>query len=467
MKKTFVSTFAAALIAASASTTFAAANPFEDVPIDHWAYDAIAQLAAEGVIEGYGDGTYRGDQEITRYEMAQMVARAMAKGGGNKALLDKLAAEFADELNSLGVRVAALEKKVDNVTWTGTVRYRYAVQRKKDDGVSERNTVQYMTLRLEPSMQINNHWSGHARIDYNADMNSAANVTGTSYVQTGEESTLPGLRVERVWAQGDYKNFQILLGKLPYVTNIDNGMVYDDNVAGGQLTFGNDVKATLTVGRSKRYDGVNASPDPNMLPTAKPEEHGYTGSYQAIEIYNDRAHKFTWGVGFHRWANQAAIEDEVGVSAINIWDIGLGYKFNKNISIHGAYAWTTSPGTEPAEPPSAEKPAGSPEEPSSSASKRAWSIELNYKGANPADKGSWGAFVAYRQLGHYAVIAPTYDAMGPGNKGVEMGVDYVFDKNIMGTVKYFFGKVMSDDYEVGAAPNESAYCFFGELNFFF
>ena len=48
-----------------------------------------------------------------------------------------------------------------------------------------------------------------------------------------------------------------------------------------------------------------------------------------------------------------------------------------------------------------------------------------------------------------------------------MGVDYVFDKNIMGTVKYFFGKVMSDDYEVGAAPNESAYCFFGELNFFF
>ena len=119
MKSAFASTCAAALLAASASTAFAAANPFEDVPADHWAYDAISQLAAEGVIEGYGDGSYRGDQAITRFEMAQMIARAMAKGGGNKALLDKLAAEFADELHQLGVRVANLEKKVDNMTWKG------------------------------------------------------------------------------------------------------------------------------------------------------------------------------------------------------------------------------------------------------------------------------------------------------------------------------------------------------------
>ena len=467
MRKAFLSTCAAALLVGATSTAFAATNPFEDVPADHWAYDAIAQLAADGVIEGYGDGTYRGDQEITRFEMAQMVARAMAKGGGNKAIIDKLAAEFADELNQLGVRVAALEKKVDNVKFEGTVRYRYALQRIKDNGVSARNTVQYMTLRLEPSMQIHEHWSGHARIDYNADMNTAENVTGASYIQTGEKSTLPGLRVERIWAQGDYKNFQILLGKLPYLTYIDNGMVYDDNVAGGQLTFGNKVKVTLTAGRSKHYDGLNASPDPNMLPGAKPEGHGTTGSYQAVELYNDRADKFTWGVGFHRWVNKEAGEDEVGMSALNLWDIGLGYKFDKNISIHGAYAWTTCPGTEPAELPTPENPQGSQEEPASSVSKRAWSIELDYKGADPADKGSWGAFVAYRQLGHYAVIAPTYDAIGAGQKGVELGVDYVFAKNLMGTVKYFFGKTMSDDYEADASPNESAYTFFGELNFFF
>ncbi len=68
MKKTLVSALTTALVVGAASTTFAAANPFEDVAADHWAYDAVAQLAADGVIEGYGDGTYLGDQEISRYE---------------------------------------------------------------------------------------------------------------------------------------------------------------------------------------------------------------------------------------------------------------------------------------------------------------------------------------------------------------------------------------------------------------
>ena len=66
MKKTLVSALTTALVVGAASTTFAAANPFSDVPRDHWAYDAVTQLAADGVIEGYGDGTYRGDRTITR-----------------------------------------------------------------------------------------------------------------------------------------------------------------------------------------------------------------------------------------------------------------------------------------------------------------------------------------------------------------------------------------------------------------
>ena len=123
MKKTLVSALTTALVVGAASTTFAAQNPFTDVPADHWAYDAVAQLAKDGVVTGYGDGTYKGDKQITRYEMAVMVARAMANSNGanvsgnDKALLDKLAAEFGDELNNLGVRVANLEKNADKVGW--------------------------------------------------------------------------------------------------------------------------------------------------------------------------------------------------------------------------------------------------------------------------------------------------------------------------------------------------------------
>ena len=175
MRSSFASALTAALLVGAASTAFAASNPFEDVPADHWAYDAISQLAADGVIEGYGDGTFRGNQEITRYEMAQMVARAMAKGGGDKALIDKLAAEYADELHSLGVRVSALEKKVDNVKWGGVLRYRYKTIRV--DGEDKKNS-QYVTLRLEPEARINEHWVGKARMEYNTDMDTARNSTG-------------------------------------------------------------------------------------------------------------------------------------------------------------------------------------------------------------------------------------------------------------------------------------------------
>ncbi len=445
MKKSIVSALTTALVIGATSTTFAAANPFEDVPADHWAYDAIAQLAADGVIEGYGDGTYRGDQEITRYEMAQMVARAMAKNasGVNKAMIDKLAAEFADELNSLGVRVANLEKKVDNVKWLGTVRYRYITDRHdltNLGGDSVKANAQYLTLRFEPEMQINKNWSGHARIDYNSDMNSAANTTGNAAdIETG------GIRVERMWVQGDYNNFQILLGRLPYVSFIDNGMFFDQNISGGQITVGSKIKGTVTVGR------YNYDPDTPVAQYTADNGFGPTGSYAGIEIYNDREDKITWGIGYHYLRHKQmynAMYGDTSKDAANVWDIGLGWQIDNNFNLNGAYAWNTS---------TDESVVGDD-------TKRAWTVELDYKGADPEDAGSWGAFVAYRKLGGQAVLAPTYDAIAAGQKGVEMGFDIVPMKNFQATFKYFTGKDMNGGNGIS---DNNANLFFTELNFFF
>lgn len=78
LKKVLCGALASVLTLGSASVTFAA-NPFSDVPAGHWAYKSVTKLALEGVIEGYGDGTFLGNRNITRYEMAQMIAKAMAK----------------------------------------------------------------------------------------------------------------------------------------------------------------------------------------------------------------------------------------------------------------------------------------------------------------------------------------------------------------------------------------------------
>lgn len=117
MKKILALVAVFALVA-FATPVFAAANPFMDVPMNHWAYDAIGQLAARGVLSGYPNGAYKGNQPMTRYEVASAVARALAVVDMTKAskqdveMLKKLVVEFKDELDALGVKVDQLDSRV-------------------------------------------------------------------------------------------------------------------------------------------------------------------------------------------------------------------------------------------------------------------------------------------------------------------------------------------------------------------
>ena len=110
-------------------TTVLGANPFTDVTPQEWAYQAVARLASQGVVNGYPDGTFQGGNNITRFEMAQMVAKALNQqermNGEQQAVLNKLAQEFSEELHNLGVRVENLERKVGNVSFTGEMRFRF------------------------------------------------------------------------------------------------------------------------------------------------------------------------------------------------------------------------------------------------------------------------------------------------------------------------------------------------------
>ncbi|MBE9566289.1 MAG: S-layer homology domain-containing protein [Proteobacteria bacterium] len=118
-----------------------AQQPFADVPLDHWAYNAVNRLAEAGLLEGYPDGTFRGRQSLTRYEFAQAIARAMdrleqmggvqgppgpagpagppAVAGGltpeQLVLLDRLSKEFAPELSALRADLDSLTSRVEDL----------------------------------------------------------------------------------------------------------------------------------------------------------------------------------------------------------------------------------------------------------------------------------------------------------------------------------------------------------------
>lgn len=413
MKKTMISALSMLLVSGISTVGFAAANPFADVPADHWAYDAVSQLAKDGVLEGYGDDTFRGEHSITRYEMAQMVAKAMARedraSAADKAAIDKLAAEFSDELNNLGVRVANLEKKTDNVRFTGEARYTYSSSRHQDKA---KTNVNETLLRLEPSAVINEHWTAKARIDYTIDMDKSSNSTSAT--------------VDRAWVEGKYNNFQVNLGKIPYFSRADHGMILDTSMSGAQVTFGKSLQTTLTAARYNQDQS----------------EFATTGDYRSIEVNYDNGGKFTAGAAYHFLGNSKLYHyySTVNDDAAKIWQVGMGWRFTPTASIYTTYSHDTAGHT-------------------LSELRRAWSIEADYKQVVPANKGSFGAYVAYRSLGDIAVIKPTYDGISVGQKGWELGLQYVPLKNILAKAVYFTGK------DIEADTNASK--LFGRLEFFF
>ena len=431
MKKTLVSALTTALVVGAASTTFAAANPFADVPADHWAYDAVAQLVQDGIINGYGDGTYVGDQNMSRYEMAQIVAKAMAKSdaadNNNKALIDKLAAEFSDELANLGVRVADLEAKTDNVKWEGLVRYDWNTTNFAAKGEHRDPEANVLKLRLEPTMTINENWTAHARID--------------ATFQKDDVSDDVKKDISQVWTEGQYGKFNVKLGRFGTFSDASHGLVMDDDVTGAEFTYAPSenwkVKATAarTAGLAKKV--VKSAGDKNEA------------TYWAVEA-NYANGKWDAGVGYH---NVLATHTYQGGdnSSFRIADLGVGYAFDKNVKLTGDYA------------------KGSSQNKVKNAANNAYSIQLNYKGADAADAGSWGAYVAYRQLAPFATLVPTYDFKAGADdsfytlKGWEIGADYTFAKNIVATAKYFNGK----DTGAKAGADDKATGVFTRVDFLF
>ena len=413
MKKTVAAALTAAfVVGVTSSSALAAANPFSDVPAGHWAYNSVSKLAAEGVIEGYGDGTYRGDRNITRYEMAQMIAKAMAKNptGANKAELDRLAAEFRDELDALGVRVAELEKYADKVVWHGELRYRYRNTRIKSDFGKIKTTRNWIMMRLEPTATVNDHWKVKARLDATSDM---------------KDDTTSNFKLKQAYAQGTYGKFQINVGKLPFYTNVDDGMLIDDEFSGGQLVYGDKFKVALMAGR---WSGTNDI-DPS-------DYAGGEVSYETDKLYV--------GAGFHHFRSDyfLTLHDAFGkrynknTKNAAVWTVGAHYNFG-NLQVRGAYAQNTK----------------------AKDWKKSWTAGLAYGNADKSKRGSWDISADYRYISPLVSLAPTYDAAYAGSKGVEFAVRYVPLYNTRIELKYFHGKDFITD--------KTAKVFYSRVSWFF
>lgn len=286
MKHAFLKAAIAACFACAAVTA-SAANPFTDVSADDWAYQAVASLSDEGVIDGYPDGTFRGDKHVTRYEIAQIVARLMAKedtlNASQKETLAKLSSQYANELKDLGVRIAELEKKrgaTDLIT-----EFRVQSIDRYDNvfkGKVEKHNEISTRVRLNTITPVNDRVHLYGQLETILDMNGKESYDVNRIDPKDKSQTKPrtgygdgDFHLNRLWTTyhfgpkqdtsklpfGPSKNL-IGIGQFPVKMGV-TGYTYDGEVKGVFASFGDYLKGgrlTLAFGRATNINYAYTGP---------------------------------------------------------------------------------------------------------------------------------------------------------------------------------------------------------------
>lgn len=264
MRHCLLKTTLAAFFAATAFTV-SAANPFADVDTSSWAYQAVCQLSDQGVVDGYPDGTFKGDKNVSRYELAQIIARLMAKEGSlndsQKAAVRKLSAEYAGELQSLGVRVTELEKKTGNLSTITELRVQDIP---RYDNVYKDNKSSHdelsLRVRINTMANVNDRSTVYSQLETTMGMNGSTPFNPNRQDWSSRESsdsdkTRNGygdgdFHMNRLWATyhfgkkqdtsklpfGPSKNL-IGIGQFPVKMGV-TGYTYDGQFKGAFISFG-------------------------------------------------------------------------------------------------------------------------------------------------------------------------------------------------------------------------------------
>lgn len=460
MKKSLTLALAVMFGCSVAGTALAATgteNPFTTVPPTHWAYPAVTQLVKAGLIDGYKDGDFRGDHAITRYEMASLVAKAMTHvdkaDAANKAAIDKLSAEYAAELNNLGVRVGALEKKVNalgKMTIGGELRFRYDYA---GDGVSgftgdkaDKQKNGQVRYRLNMTAPLDGNWKMVARYE------SQAPKFGGSGSDNLNSLT-------RAWLEGDVSGMHVLAGRGNFKTfNAYTG--WDkDNWDGAGVTIGKKVTLDLY---SMKHGGTNTTATYSTTETDVFKQKNTW--YKLAQLKYSFTPDFTMAA---QWLKNP-IADR-GITGASYDTIGLGFKYSgwKNLTFGAEYAENRAArvmGTDAAGTLST----GTATKPIAATNKKpkGYEIKLDYGDADKSKVGTWGSWIGYRYADDGFDRGDMTTGFRHDNaskarmnniKGFEIGLDYTFIKNTKFEVFYIDGKTVNGNDIAGKNNKRMAY----------
>jgi hypothetical protein len=407
MKRQTALALAAVFSLSVAGTALAApANPFVDVPAKHWSYDSVNKLAQAGVISGYGDGTFKGDKTLTRYEMATIVAKAMANSdkadAETKKTIEALKAEYGTELANLGVRVDNLEKNASKVKFTGEVRERYDWQDDVDSGSMTR-------LRLNMESKIADNVTFHGRYESESGFGDGSNNQS---------------KLTQAYIAGEIGSVGYSFGRQPVW--LGQGLIADisGNADGLFLSGGKDVKVAAGVFKKKgtTYPDFSAASENiwGVVDTAD-DANDYSLNFYAANIDAKLSKALDLSVSY--------LKDKDGV-AYKTTSAGLNYTGIKNFTLNGEFGQNDSAVAKAYDGDKA----------------KAWMGKVKYLGADPAKVGSLGVWVGYRSAdpGFDVAALTTLDSglldtsssYIDNVKGTEFGVEYTVFRNGILSLQY-------------------------------
>ncbi|MBP2649937.1 MAG: S-layer y domain protein [Firmicutes bacterium] len=368
----------------------AAANPFGDVPAGHWAYSAVSQLARDGVIEGDSDRVFNGGRTVSRYEMALIVTRAMAKmdkaNADDAALIRKMVAEFSNELNGLGVRVSALETKTNKTTI-------YSLGFIKDDYHNlGANTTPYFERGFKYIIGFNHSVDGNfvltAENEYIRNINFG-NSAPPALIQN---------ELKQLNFHGDIGDVNVTLGKY-----IHYDAIFDGEVLGAKIAVGNKpedkLKASIQYGRLAAAYGLAsfdsaAAFDPLWTGTATPQYFALEGSY-AVSKATTLSGSYSQGSADNYNTAKYAL-------------VGVDHNLTKDLALKAFYGKSNY-----------------------ASNNKTYALGVQYKNAIPPVLGSYDIWARYLNVDATSVIKSGYWGWdrAHGAKGPEVGYDVVLIKN--------------------------------------
>ena len=432
--KTKVLAALAATMAVGATCAFAA-NPFVDVPSDSWAYKSVVELADAGIIQGVDGQYFQGNRNITRYEAAEMVAKAMAHmdkaSVEQRALINKLADEYADELNNLGVRVSALENRVGNVKLTGDARIRYIHQSEGDkDKAGE---------PVNAATKNDNSWSYRVRVRANAQVNDRTKVTygittgDRSFADNSSASSENNVTTDRAYVDYNFggNNWDLMVGRYEYIMGGPRayGFFYGDTFDGAQLKYQND-KFAATAGYGKFKEGPIGGAwtvDDDNYASAKT-------AYGELEGFFGGGRMAGSAVGVYY--NNIMPKAELLGNDIDVWGAYASVNFGKWNALANYETYRDAIHNDNGSKDNAD----------------VWVGKLTYGAANFATPKSWDAWVEYLNADQFdidgAFIGSTNgwrkDSLTSNVKSWGVGVDYTFAKNAQFQVMQSFATSAKD-----------------------